>query len=498
MSLNSSGPISLGGSVAGQSIALELNRNPTQQISLNDSVVRAFANVTTSLSSITIPNDFWGKSGTAGWLSQVYANLGTAEYNTYLFDTKSDNGGNIYLLGYQGGAGGSYGDFLAKQNSAGYIVWQTRFDGAISNLGDPPSLTLSNDGYIYFFGGISYETTLCKFNTSGVFQFANTINFPIGSNIRDVTTDTSNNLCIVVGTWLTPRTNTTIYKISNTGQILWNRTLGWIGNANTIDPYSVSTDSSGNFYVCGVNKSKLIGANYEGFLAKYNTNGTLQWQRSIRDTTYNTTCQYIKTSPSGNCYISTTTTGGVYVLCKYDTNGTLLWQRNFNIFGITQRLSLDIDENVYLALSDKILKYDKNGLLQWGRQLSSGVGGTTLVGINVDSLNNKFNVCGYFNYFSNYITYPSFTTYNYYTSQVIASSYNFLTNGTLTGSYSTTTTNLPSDVSYAAYGHADSSGTLSNTVLTLTDSNLGNTITTTTPGIGNPGRSYSVYGITFT
>jgi len=60
MALNPSGPISLGGTTAGESIAVELGQPGTTQISLNDTAVRDLAGVASG--QITMPGDFWGKS----------------------------------------------------------------------------------------------------------------------------------------------------------------------------------------------------------------------------------------------------------------------------------------------------------------------------------------------------------------------------------------------------------------------------------------------------
>ena len=60
MALNSSGPISLAGTTAGQSIEIENGGNGTTQISLNDSAVRTLAGVASG--QITMPTDFYGKS----------------------------------------------------------------------------------------------------------------------------------------------------------------------------------------------------------------------------------------------------------------------------------------------------------------------------------------------------------------------------------------------------------------------------------------------------
>jgi hypothetical protein len=62
MALNPSGPISLAGPTAGQSIAVELGLSATGTISLNDAVVRTLAGVPTG--AIVMPTDFYGKANT--------------------------------------------------------------------------------------------------------------------------------------------------------------------------------------------------------------------------------------------------------------------------------------------------------------------------------------------------------------------------------------------------------------------------------------------------
>lgn len=64
MTLNASGPISLGGTTSGQSIELELGGGGTTQISLNDTNVRTLAGVPSG--AITMPTNFYGKSNYSG------------------------------------------------------------------------------------------------------------------------------------------------------------------------------------------------------------------------------------------------------------------------------------------------------------------------------------------------------------------------------------------------------------------------------------------------
>ena len=59
MALNASGAISLAGSTAGESIALELGESATATTTLNDSAVRTLADV--SDGAIVMPTDFTEK-----------------------------------------------------------------------------------------------------------------------------------------------------------------------------------------------------------------------------------------------------------------------------------------------------------------------------------------------------------------------------------------------------------------------------------------------------
>lgn len=86
MTLNSSGPISLGGSTAGQSINLELSKSATAQVSLNDTDVRTLAGVASG--AIIMPTNFYGKSA-------VTITLASASVLDFT------GGGSVASAGYQ-------------------------------------------------------------------------------------------------------------------------------------------------------------------------------------------------------------------------------------------------------------------------------------------------------------------------------------------------------------------------------------------------------------
>lgn len=75
MALNLTGPISLGGATAGQSIAVELGLSPTGEISLNQTNVRTLAGVPSG--AIVMPTNFYGKSDSIPFGQATYSTAGT-------------------------------------------------------------------------------------------------------------------------------------------------------------------------------------------------------------------------------------------------------------------------------------------------------------------------------------------------------------------------------------------------------------------------------------
>ena len=76
MALNGSGPISLAGATAGQSIAVELGLSSTGTISLNQTEVRTLAGVASG--TIIMPTDFYGKANTVATTYLVVAGGGSS------------------------------------------------------------------------------------------------------------------------------------------------------------------------------------------------------------------------------------------------------------------------------------------------------------------------------------------------------------------------------------------------------------------------------------
>jgi len=209
--------------------------------------------------------------------------------------------------------------------------------------------------------------------------------------------DSSGNVYITATS--TSNASIIIAKYDTNGTLQWQRILDSSSGIDTAN--RIATDSSGNVYITAI-------ANVSGrpsiFAAKYDTNGTLQWQRSLGVTDNNNYGESIAVDNSTNVYVggysSSLFTGSTAVIAKYDTNGNLQWQKylaNVTFPGNSQSSVIDHDVdssgNIYLGISAQgiiVAKYDTNGTLQWQKRLSSGSEAGYIQSISADSSGNTY------------------------------------------------------------------------------------------------------------
>ena len=201
-------------------------------------------------------------------------------------------------------------------------------------------------------------------------------------------------------------------KVNKGGTVNWQRT---IGSANADTAHAVKLDSSGNVYVMGntyVDDAGLTFTDSDVYVAKYDNDGNIQWQRKIGSDesdpgTNIQTANGLGVDGSGNVYVGGTTTDGpgsdndMFVF-KYNTSGVLQWQRTLSGDQEDTVRSLDVDSsgNVYITgrttsspLADTytlIVKYDTSGNIQWQRTLGVATGIDRGESIVTDSAGNSY------------------------------------------------------------------------------------------------------------
>jgi len=165
MPLNASGTLSLAGTIAGQSIALELSRSATGTISLNETDVRNLAGIGTPNTAISLSN-FYGKSvgvDPGGGVDPALLVLGAG---LFIYARTGYHNENVnYLPTGATFTGGNYNDinFTVNTQALSYL-WVGYF--LAPSTGSYQFQTISDDGS-YLWIGSTASSGFSTFN-SGV------------------------------------------------------------------------------------------------------------------------------------------------------------------------------------------------------------------------------------------------------------------------------------------------------------------------------------------
>lgn len=395
MALNNSGPISLAGTTVGQSISVELGGNGVTQISLNDTAVRGLAGV--SSGAISMPTDFWGKSNVTGW----YNVFGSATTIQACSGVSVDSSSNVYIAGSTTSQSvGSYDYLVAKLNSDGTLQWQRTIGGSYG-FEIVAKIFSDASGNTYLAGrsqrdGSTIGAYIVKYDTSGALQWQNFINAN-STEYMNAATDSSANV-YAFARYAAPNSaglnDFAIVKYNSSGTVQWQQSIGGSRADNLNDG---TTSSAGNSYLVGTTDSINPSFVRKTLLVKYDTSGTLQWQRSLGTTAASTEDAYngCAVDSSENVYAcgNSQEAGGVAILVKYNSAGTLQWQKSLSIASFLKVKLNSAGTSVYVlsaSLADYfvVAKYDSSGNLQWQR--SFGPFGGTPVDLAVDSAENVY------------------------------------------------------------------------------------------------------------
>ncbi|MBS1781356.1 MAG: T9SS type A sorting domain-containing protein [Bacteroidetes bacterium] len=314
------------------------------------------------------------------WAGYIGGNLGD-----YVYGITKDSFYNIYVCGsttstanlattgaYQGSLSSTAGTagFIARYDSeTGAIQWATYYYGSNAAYGnDITQLTsICSDGYNIFIGGVT--TSASGIATSGAYQ-------------------TSPN-----GISSSSDRNGILLKFNGSGQRIWGT---YFGNGGT-DVHAVAADGGGNVYLAGATTGSVniatsgahqtifSGGGADGFLAKFNSLGALQWS-TFYGGTGSDIIWAVNCDAAGNVIIggSTGSASGIATSGAHQT-----------IAGTSD---------------DFIAKFNSNGVRQWGTYY----GGTAtynsqLTGVATDASNNIY-ICGYTPATSDYATTGAYQT----------------------------------------------------------------------------------------
>lgn len=350
MPLNSSGPISLGGSTTGESINLELGKSATAQVSLNDSDVRTLAQVVSG--AIVMPTDFWGKA--------------LFDYAIFLIDKPNGYIDNMLFVDTDGYILVSDRLNLAKLSNTSSLNGSSVPVKSVSNAADTWGGGYSGD--IKFLSANSSDfvagVNLTSENTAGISRFKfNRSNY---SQVQASNTS-SNSICAgieyeginfysLIHQENQTKSELTKWSDAAPGSIIYQKTIS-IAASYTSNNRGLAVDSSNNIYVSAGD-----------FLGKFYSNGTLQWQKSgVSDLT-------IEASSGGVAGVKSSS------LYFFDTSGVASWGISFsNSWGSVNvtDVSFDSSGNVYVCVYItggtkgyiSLIKFNSSGTFQWDRYI---------------------------------------------------------------------------------------------------------------------------------
>ncbi len=189
-----------------------------------------------------------------------------------------------------------------------------------------------------------------------------------------------------------------LLKYDTAGNLLWSVRQG----STSIDRgYGVASDSTGAAFLIGQTQGRLdgqrSGGNFDGFLTKYDSDGVKLWTRIVGTTGIDvlkdgvTDAQdnvYVVGSVAGTLAGQSRIGGTDAVLAKYASDGTLQWSKLFGtkLTDQAEAVALGSDGSIYVAGQTMgamngassgnydvfLSKFSNDGTLLWSRQFGSG------------------------------------------------------------------------------------------------------------------------------
>lgn len=279
----------------------------------------------------------------------------------------------------------AYDAYIAKYSSDGILSWFKTWGGGSTDHGY--GIVQTNDGgyaitgYTYSFTAGNSDVFLAKFDSTGGLSWSKTW----GSTAADIANSliqTSDGGYAVTGYTGFGAGNNDMFinKYDASGNLTWNKV--W-GGTNGEAGQSLIQTSDGGYAVAGETYSYGQGGS-DAFLVKYDSAGTLSWNKAWGGASNEIDRKIIQTSDGGYAVSGQTASfgagGGDIFLSKFDNSGTLSWSRtwggaNFDYsYGMTSSGS---DNGLVIAGTTMsygagsydiaLIKYDAAGTLVWNR-----------------------------------------------------------------------------------------------------------------------------------
>lgn len=263
----------------------------------------------------------------------VYPTYTTKTYSPAI---TSDTNGNVYCLSLMQDSTDYF--YTAKYDTLGAFVWGKTlrvFNGGGSyedlKITIDSAFNVIATGTVYD-GVNGYNIQIVKYNSSGAIQWQRQLRTPgfVQDYGRGVTTDSANNIYI---TGVTDTYIPTVAKYDASGILQWQKYQSTVMlYPTTIDIKSDGTD----VYILG----GASDTNAPAYLWKYSSSGTLLWQRQLQIGLVNRDLGQL--AVVGNnvyfcCGNGLSTVPVPAVVAKYNSSGVIQWQRTIGVTDPNER-----------------------------------------------------------------------------------------------------------------------------------------------------------------
>jgi len=307
-------------------------------------------------------------------------------YDVTISPKEGDVSEYVYAIGDTRSQGqGGYESLIAGYDKKGAIQWQ-RTLGSAGNENYSGGVVVDSSGNVYATG---YQTTnwyafFVKYNSSGTLQFQKHY-YPTGYGcLASAATSNSDNTEFYVTGYITSTQGAYIVKLTTAGAVSWARKLTGEGGGNA-EGNGIACDSSDNVLLAF---HGVTGGQNHLAVAKYNSSGTIQWQRKIV-TGSNTQGYDVACDSNDNVYVvGSDWTNQTMILAKWDSSGTIQWQRKIATADAGGGIAIDSSDNIYVAGYDYTgnqwfwAKYNTSGVIQlqrtWGSSSPPPITGLTV------------------------------------------------------------------------------------------------------------------------
>ncbi|MES2592983.1 MAG: T9SS type A sorting domain-containing protein [Bacteroidota bacterium] len=269
------------------------------------------------------------------------------EGNHDLYVAKYSPSGALTWIRTAGGSSGDYAHCLAVDNSFVYVGGEVQGSGnKIKFVGS--SIALYAKG--------SNDIVVAKYDLNGNLIWARNDGGVYNEEVLGITYDLAGNVYICGffttkasfgSTTITGYGDRDIYvaKYSPSGNFLWAKKAG--GSAKD-EAKAIKCDAAGNVYICGIFKGSAnfngqtvsSKGNYDMFVAKYTTNGEMQWVKTA-GSTWDDAAWGITVDNAGKIFVTgefnasvkfdaiqlNTTGGGDVFVARYNSSGGVEWAK---------------------------------------------------------------------------------------------------------------------------------------------------------------------------